>query len=662
MSLENYETRDSGEVIPAGLVSESSQPPKKSPVVLVFSLDMDGSVLHGNYLRAREDRRRYPNESNQSLSEAGLLGRFNGGLYDYILEQIETHQGQDDTIEKLVLMSGSNRQDKSCDDANRQQNRGSISSFLALRYLEQVLQLLKGRKLGAVASSQRKPILEHILINRFIRKKANEVKASYEIKHPEFTDETYETHLKMGPQIPLPDFSETECDEFGGKYASSLSSIPTVELDRFLLADVYADQEPGTAFVSAENELIQNDAKGDTYSHAVYGFDDSKILLLYAQMQKLSIEHPNKRIEYHFTDDRVDILARLYLFFEANKSLIPNNLTLHISLYQGYYPVNVLPFKSEYERAIGSAKIEGLGRPNPNYGAWVRYLYVVSLAGTQDPGWNLSFEDLNRGSNIYQIYSGMPFMHSAALCETVCRLCEWSQSGTIEDTLLPVGLITSFDPSSSKRKADETLASSLVVPPRLEGEFDFSVEDEGGDEDVAAAPVRAPLDNLVPSLTAEQFKKALGLASFPADGFESLNGVNTKIREFSEQVSVMKAGSKGRLAAEALLREIPTLLEQSQGRTVEERHRYVSDSLATVFKQAAQVLKNEGAATTLLAGLAAALDILLTCLTFGTYYMMGKRGFFGAYNRVSSKEMKQCVAIHEAVKSVIGNHAPPSPG
>ena len=71
--------------------------------------------------------------------------------------------------------------------------------------------------------------------------------------------------------------------------------------------------------------------------------DASKVSLLLAQMQKVSMEHPSDEIEFNFYDDRKDILEGeehdlvkgLKGFFHENPELIPKNITLKLQAYSG---------------------------------------------------------------------------------------------------------------------------------------------------------------------------------------------------------------------------------------------------------------------------------------------------------------------------------------
>ncbi|KTD45534.1 Dot/Icm T4SS effector [Legionella rubrilucens] len=63
--------------------------------------------------------------------------------------------------------------------------------------------------------------------------------------------------------------------------------------------------------------------------------DESKVSLLYAQMQLAAMNHPHDVIEFNFYDDRKDIAEPLFTFFQKNPELIPKNVTLNVIGYSG---------------------------------------------------------------------------------------------------------------------------------------------------------------------------------------------------------------------------------------------------------------------------------------------------------------------------------------
>lgn len=113
------------------------------------------------------------------------------------------------------------------------------------------------------------------------------------------------------------------------------------EFDPFILADLFNDHPDGHSIRLAQS-YYEDDGK--TYKPDVLlkdkslpGWieDVSKISIVYAQMQRAAINHPDDEISYTFIDDREDIRDSVYQFFAKNKDLIPANVKLKIRGYEG---------------------------------------------------------------------------------------------------------------------------------------------------------------------------------------------------------------------------------------------------------------------------------------------------------------------------------------
>ena len=107
------------------------------------------------------------------------------------------------------------------------------------------------------------------------------------------------------------------------------------EHDPFLLADVFGDLPEGTSF----NRAINPDNK-ESHSHWLY--DESKFIILYAQMHHFARKHPKEELIFDFFDDRsldekdsLNILQNLKDYFSRNQQMIPPNLTLRLNHYKG---------------------------------------------------------------------------------------------------------------------------------------------------------------------------------------------------------------------------------------------------------------------------------------------------------------------------------------
>ncbi|QRN04620.1 hypothetical protein GH742_12485 [Legionella sp. MW5194] len=84
---------------------------------------------------------------------------------------------------------------------------------------------------------------------------------------------------------------------------------------------------------SYKDEVSPNQLNNDGF--LLQKDDESKVSLLYAQMQLAAMDHPNDDIEFNFYDDRKDIAEPLFAFFQKNPELIPKNVRLNVIGYSG---------------------------------------------------------------------------------------------------------------------------------------------------------------------------------------------------------------------------------------------------------------------------------------------------------------------------------------
>ncbi len=136
-------------------------------------------------------------------------------------------------------------------------------------------------------------------------------------------------------------------DDVNARVAGKGSAFPAIraaatelnaELDTFLLADVYGELEDGTSFDRAVKKSSH---------HAKWKFDDTKLSILYTQIQRAASLHPGDEIDFDFYDDRTDILDSLKKVFTANPHLIPANVTLRLHQYKGGEVVDYQPIQGQ---------------------------------------------------------------------------------------------------------------------------------------------------------------------------------------------------------------------------------------------------------------------------------------------------------------------------
>lgn len=111
------------------------------------------------------------------------------------------------------------------------------------------------------------------------------------------------------------------------RHIQSRSDVPCI-LDPYLLADSFGNRRHGENYHHAVS-------LHHVYEFADAPFDDSKIILLYAQTHKLASEHRGAKIIFNFFDDRDDILAGLYHFYSSHPEFLPENIELCLYEYSG---------------------------------------------------------------------------------------------------------------------------------------------------------------------------------------------------------------------------------------------------------------------------------------------------------------------------------------
>lgn len=128
----------------------------------------------------------------------------------------------------------------------------------------------------------------------------------------------------------------------------------SIELDKFLLPDIFHAKKIGETFEDAmlyRQELYDSQHKPkprlqeactqkiqyfvDKFAHEEKILHDtSKFCLLYAQIQHIVSKNQGKKIQFHFYDDKIEILQQLLAVFKQASWLIPENVTLHLHRYE----------------------------------------------------------------------------------------------------------------------------------------------------------------------------------------------------------------------------------------------------------------------------------------------------------------------------------------
>jgi hypothetical protein len=320
---------------------------------LYASYDMDGCVL--------------PRNSAAWTPTALFLSAFSL-LWDTWLSHQELEESQKPNAQSVsfTALLGSNRQGPRLNDINIMENRSRcagttmetlIAGYQWIHHPEFQKQLLEALKAQEIASSTdsfpeampkflshitpRSPqenlieILDQVMTN-IIQNSQNsqgsqsftealrledilETQEAWE-EEKSAPPETAAENLKARSEVLLPpparDYLSAEQID-----SASLKTLPRIELNKFLLLDVLDKSKPswwGGREREADHDLC---------------FDATKISLLYTQMHLAAAEHPEEdRIHFYFYDDRIEILQTLQDFFTHHHQLIPQNISLTLSM------------------------------------------------------------------------------------------------------------------------------------------------------------------------------------------------------------------------------------------------------------------------------------------------------------------------------------------
>lgn len=127
-----------------------------------------------------------------------------------------------------------------------------------------------------------------------------------------------------------------------------------ITIDPYLLSDSFSSMAEGATF------------NGDKSTS--FPVDDSKLLMLYAQTHHIATKHPGKKIQFHFYDDREDILNPLKSFFEKFPELLPPHVTLHLHKYDGTAePQKIASISASEKRILDEKYAVNLKKLFPHY-------------------------------------------------------------------------------------------------------------------------------------------------------------------------------------------------------------------------------------------------------------------------------------------------------
>ena len=140
-------------------------------------------------------------------------------------------------------------------------------------------------------------------------------------------------------------------------------------LNKFLLADIFFDRPDGDSFQYGTDSSYKCVNR--------FYIDNTKLILLYAQMHHIANLNPREKIIYDFYDDRglmpdskKEILEHLDEFFTRYPEMIPINVSLRLNHYGNSRIIT--PIK----------QIEGAGIIDANYRRTVKSMYEMTTQAT----------------------------------------------------------------------------------------------------------------------------------------------------------------------------------------------------------------------------------------------------------------------------------------
>ncbi|PWY55582.1 hypothetical protein DGG96_10735 [Legionella qingyii] len=229
-------------------------------------------------------------------------------------------------------------------------------------------------------------------------------------------------YIGSNRQAPRDDLANSLADERGSCYPA-LEQIAVAlggVLDNFLLGDIYNNLPDGTCFNQTLKYLAKNNKDYKELSpkkfKSLYNWvhDESKLTVLYAQMHKVSLEHPDEPINFNFFDDREDILTQLHAYFLKHQDLIPSNVTLNLKQYRGPIDRN----SQEIDPLVVDYPSIGGIRPgaDKHYRQTVKTMVAVTIEKMTEKGMDISATGASKGITSYTEAKKYGFDISAIKC------------------------------------------------------------------------------------------------------------------------------------------------------------------------------------------------------------------------------------------------------
>jgi hypothetical protein len=221
----------------------------------------------------------------------------------------------------------------------------------------------------------------------------------------------------------IDDFGNSTADERGSCYPAikQISEYLDAKLDYMLLGDLFNNLPDGTCFKKALKLIDKRNNRVYTLPKLPEGVffpdwlhDDSKLCVIYAQMHKMSLEHPYDTLNYNFLDDRDDLLQNLHEYFLKYPEMIPHNVTLKLKKYTGPIDIDgnkIDPLITEF------APIKG-ARPyaDGDYRQTVKTMAAVTIEQMTEQNYDLLATNARHPITTYAEAQNVQFNMTAIKC------------------------------------------------------------------------------------------------------------------------------------------------------------------------------------------------------------------------------------------------------
>lgn len=259
---------------------------------------------------------------------------------------------------------------------------------------------------------------------------------------------------------------------------------PSIELDKLLLEDINRGNEAGTLFEWQLTHPVVGMTDPEVHETTFNTrFDEKKVLIAYVQQHHIVNRHPGAETDYHFYDDREDILNEIEGFYASNPHTSPQGTSIHLYQYLGIFSEDQQPTQpkkrivlNDAQGQVDSSYRETFAKAGEHITPGVfRIADHAAFTDVLVSAANPSTPDAEVGSPELESLSAQPYSLSHLSASGTVLLPE-EELSSVEDESLPVQLVA--EPSSSNHLAPQptglmagTSSSQVPVAPLTTSEL-----------------------------------------------------------------------------------------------------------------------------------------------------------------------------------------------